>query len=450
MNSNLATARTRSASPVSEITAENRGVVLLGRVVSAGILALLIFGPIALGGVEPWAVLVLEVGTALLLSLWCVQQLRLGQLEVFDHPLFLPAGLFALLVLGQILFVRSVYVDATITQALKYAAYGSLVFLTAQYAKRRSDLKYMAMALTIFGFVFAVFAMLQSLSGTTKIYWLHAPSSSNAVIFGSYANHNHYAGLMELLIPFPLMFALGGMWRGAKRTLWAFAAVAMGCSLFLSKSRGGMIAFVVQLIVVGLLSLRRSSKQTYLAVGLAAVLMIGSLAWLDSSGVIRERVTSLRNPMAAAGIRFTILEDSARMFVVHPVLGWGLDVFPIAYPQYRSFPTDFFVNQAHNDYLQVLVETGALGFLLVLWFIYRFYWNALPFTRDWMQDMKSCVRAAALVACTGILVHSFTDFNLHVPANAALFFVLATIAAMPDNRSPHAYTHRRRRTHQPS
>jgi O-antigen ligase len=445
MNSNAATAGDWSAPQVSEMPVERDSVVLLARVVSLGILGLLIFGPLALGGVEPWAVLVLEVGTATLFSLWCVRQLPLGQMEIVAHPLLAPAGFFALLIACQILFRRSVYVDATISQALKYAAYGMLVFLTAQAAKRRSDLKYLAMSLTVFGFVFAVFAMLQSLSGTAKIYWFHEPSSSNAVIFGSYANHNHYAGLMELLIPFPLVFSLSELWRGAKRTLWAFAAVVMSASLFLSKSRGGMIAFVVQLLFVGWLSLRRRSKYRYVSLAAATVLLVAILLWLDSSGLIRERVTSLGNPMAAAGIRFTILQDSGRMFAARPLLGWGLDVFPIAYPQYRSFATDFFVNQAHNDYLQVLVETGAIGFLLVLFFLYRLYRNALPHTREWTHDLKSSVRTAALVGCTGLLVHSFSDFNLHVPANAALFYVLALIAAAPDNKPAHSSTRRVRR-----
>ena len=52
-----------------------------------------------------------------------------------------------------------------------------------------------------------------------------------------------------------------------------------------------------------------------------------------------------------------------------PFLGWGLGTFPIVYPQFRSFYTTFFVNQAHNDYLQLLVETGLAGFAIAIWFL---------------------------------------------------------------------------------
>ena len=57
--------------------------------------------------------------------------------------------------------------------------------------------------------------------------------------------------------------------------------------------------------------------------------------------------------------------DCLRMWREKPFLGWGLGTFPIVYPQFRSFYTTFFVNQAHNDYLQLLSELGVPGFLLI-------------------------------------------------------------------------------------
>jgi O-antigen ligase len=111
-----------------------------------------------------------------------------------------------------------------------------------------------------------------------------------------------------------------------------------------------------------------------------------------------------------------------------PVLGWGLGTFLIAYPQYRSFSTDLVVNQAHNDYVQVLVETGILGFACVAWFIVNLYRISL---RNWRAHSRVATVSVlgALVGCTGILIHSLSDFNLHIPANAAMFFVLCGIAS---------------------
>ena len=61
------------------------------------------------------------------------------------------------------------------------------------------------------------------------------------------------------------------------------------------------------------------------------------------------------------------------MFSQRPIWGWGLGTFPTVYPSYRSFYTNLFVNEAHNDYAQLLVETGLLGFALMLWFLICLY-----------------------------------------------------------------------------
>jgi O-antigen ligase len=122
-------------------------------------------------------------------------------------------------------------------------------------------------------------------------------------------------------------------------------------------------------------------------------------------------------------------KDSLRMFSKRPVWGWGLGTFPTVYPSYRSFYTNLFVNEAHNDYAQLLVETGLLGFGLMLWFLVRLYRYGLPTSRRWEFQWDGAVSLAALLGCTGILLHSFVDFNLQIPANAALFYVLCGLAA---------------------
>jgi O-antigen ligase len=106
------------------------------------------------------------------------------------------------------------------------------------------------------------------------------------------------------------------------------------------------------------------------------------------------------------GIRLDITKDSLRMFAHRPLLGWGLGTFPTA---------------AHNDYAQLLVEMGLLGFGLMIWFLIRLYQYGLPTSRRWEFQWDWAVSLAALLGCTGILVHSLVDFNLQIPANAVFF-----------------------------
>jgi O-antigen ligase len=119
------------------------------------------------------------------------------------------------------------------------------------------------------------------------------------------------------------------------------------------------------------------------------------------------------------------------MFLQKPVVGWGLRTFPVVYPQFRSFYTNFFVNEAHNDYLQLLAEMGLLGFGCMVWFLIVLYRAALRKIGNWTSDVSGAATLACMLGTTGILVHSLLDFNLQITANAALFYVFCTIAAAP-------------------
>jgi O-antigen ligase len=223
------------------------------------------------------------------------------------------------------------------------------------------------------------------------------------------------------------------MTSGNRKIAIAGVAALMGASIFLSGSRGGMVAFVVQMIVLGALLLRKREVgwQQPLMLGGFVVLVIIFLVWMGGNELTRRLISihSEAREEITGGVRLTIDRDCLRMFLKRPFLGWGLGTFPTVYPQFRSFYTNFFVNEAHNDYLQLLVETGVAGFSIALWFLVLLFRKAAGRMKNWTETATGCLTVAALLGCVGILVHSLLDFNLQIPANAALFFVLCTMAA---------------------
>src|SRR6266436_551927 len=272
-----------------------------------------------------------------------------------------------------------------------------------------------------------LYALVQDLTPNGKIFW-YWPAVSGR-IFGPYANHSHCAGLMEMLAPIPLAMALTDRARRHQQMLWIAAGILMGATIFVCGSRGGMIAFAAEMMFLAGLFVARSSPRTAWAL-CAICLVIGAFVfWIDDGRVLKQ-LDSLRDPLTNAAVtsRLAIARDSLRMVRDRPIAGWGLGLFPIIYPQYRSFSTDLLVNQAHNDYLQALVETGILGFACVLWFIGNLYHSGIRNLRA-QSSMADAQVLGPLVECTGILVHSASDFNLHIPANAALFFVLCGMAS---------------------
>jgi O-antigen ligase len=164
--------------------------------------------------------------------------------------------------------------------------------------------------------------------------------------------------------------------------------------------------------------------------GFLAVVIV-FLIWIGGNELTRRLISihSEAREEINGGVRLTIDRDCLRMLIKKPFLGWGLGTFPIVYPEFRSFYTNFFVNQAHNDYLQLLVETGLAGFSIAVWFLVLVFRQASGKLKNWTETASGAMTVAALLGCIGILVHSFLDFNLQIPANAAMFYVLCAIAA---------------------
>jgi len=414
-----------------------------------GVVGLLLFAPLAFGAVEVWASSILELGAALLISIWLLRQVRTGTLILTGNPAFFPMCAFGAIVLLQLLSGVSAYTHATSSAFMMYAAYASACFLITQTLTRTTHIRYAATALTAFGTFVALFAVLQSLSSNGKIYWLRTPRFGGW-IYGPYVNHNHYAGLMEMLAPIPLVFAFSKYAHGRKRWIAAAAAAFMGATIFLSGSRGGMAAYALQIaLFFWFLFRERTRNGVALVLGAFLLVALVSVAWIGGSEVTARISTVASNNKQtemASDIRFAIDRDSFHMFAKRPVLGWGLGTFADVYPQFRSFYTNQLVNRAHNDYLELLTDTGIMGFAIGIWFLIAVLRPAIRKATTWSGDVNGAVALAALLGISGILAHSFVDFNLQIPANAMLFYVLCAIGAADTRfRNPgRAHPHRSR------
>ena len=165
-----------------------------------GASAVLLLGPLAFGAVEPWSIFALEACAMLLLALWAYRQWIQRVLNVSDNALYRPMAAFFALVLVQWLLGTTAYRHVTYTHLLLYAAYGMLAFVVTQTLRRSSQFELLAKLFTGYGAVVASFAVLQGIAPNGKLYWIW-PLEQGGSIYGPYVNHNHYAGLMEMLLP---------------------------------------------------------------------------------------------------------------------------------------------------------------------------------------------------------------------------------------------------------
>ncbi len=396
----------------------------------AGASVVLLSAPLAFGAVQPWAIFLLQASATALFVAWGLHQWKSGELKVTWHPLYAPMLAFGALVALQWLTGLTSYRYVTYSLLLLYVSYGMLAFVVTQTLRRSSQVRTLAGAVCCYGLVLAAFSLLQGIAPNNKLYWIW-PLEQGGLIYGPYVNHNHYAGLMEMLTPFPLVLALSRHTEGNRKLVVAGIAALMAGTIFLSGSRGGMLAFGAQVLVLTVLLRKRGDWKQPVALGVFLAVMIGFLIWLGGNELTRRLVSiqSETRQELTGGVRMTIDRDCLRMLWEKPILGWGLGTFPVVYPRFRSFYTSFFVNEAHNDYLQLLVEAGIVGFGIAVWFLVVTFRGAATKLENWTETANGTLTVAALLGCIGILVHSFLDFNLQIPANAALFYVLCAVAA---------------------
>jgi O-antigen ligase len=429
-------------SATSTVNRRNQRAAQAGTALLYGVFGLLLFGPLAFGAVEPWSIFLMEAGSAALFLLWIVKQVLENEIRIRWNPLFLPIAAFGVLIVSQLVFRRTAYPHDTASLALLYFSYAMLCFLAAQALLKGSQARTLALVFSLYGAALASFALIQGISSNGRLYWIRQPRMGGW-IYGPYVNHNHYAGLMEMLVPIPLVLSLTKIASSRTRAAAAAVAAVMVGTIFLSGSRGGMLAIVAEIVILAVLLIKqKQGLRTAIGIGVFLVIVVALLTWVGGAELSKRIATAgSSHAELSSDIRHNINRDGLKMFLKRPVLGWGLGTFPVVYPQFRTFYTNFFVNEAHNDYLQLLVEMGVLGFGTMLWFLITLYKRAIKKIGHWTSEISGAVALACVLGLSGILVHSAVDFNLQIPANAALFYVLCTIAAS----EPFAQAARKRR-----
>jgi O-antigen ligase len=206
-----------------------------------------------------------------------------------------------------------------------------------------------------------------------------------------------------------------------------FAVVPIG-ALFLSASRGGIVSFAVEVGVVALwLVLRRTAGKHLLSGGAVLLLAFLMVSWLGVQQLV-ERFSTLQSLEVTAGKRASMRADTWRIFLDHPWKGTGLGTLQLVFPAYETHYDGKIVNHTHNDYLEGLAETGIAGGLCCAWFLGVLLFDSLRHLSRLSGTFSSALQLSGLVACLGFLIHSLVDFNLHIPSNALLFFLMANLA----------------------
>lgn len=446
-----------AAARVAATKAAAHPTTLAGRLVVFVLCAAVVLSALAFGTVHPWTLALFQAGAGLIVLLWALDAWGARRLRVSRSLLQLPlAGLFVvglvqLLPLGgaaaQLAGVeseaaRAISLDPyatrmTLVQLAALAVYFSAALVFIDTPKR---LRLVVRVLVIFGALLALFSLLQYFLNPEQIYWLRQPRFARP--FGPFVNRHHFASYMLLAAGLPLGLLFAGAVRKELLPLYAFAAVLMASALVATVSRGGLLGLGAQLLfLVALTALARrkgGSKEAddgaegrpllrrvglQLAFGIALVVGVLAFAGDELLGRMTESISSGN----VTSDRTTFWRGAREIIGERPWLGAGLGAFGVAYTRHDPTPGMARLDQAHNDYLQILADAGLVGGLLGLIFLASLFRQG--FARSGSPDkFRRGVAAGALSGCFGVLVHSLFDFPLHLAGIALLFLVLAALA----------------------
>lgn len=289
------------------------------------------------------------------------------------------------------------------------------------------------------GVALTVVAFVQAASPEPRrIYGLWRPRWDWAV-FGPYVNRNHFAGYLVMAAPLAIGFALEAIGRlraawGRRRRGWLllgeregnavlrWSAVVMVivAGLLASRSRGGVSSFALAALLLPLASPHR--RRTALVVSLLVGL---GLAWIGVGDIL-----SAFEVRGIKGSRLDMWRDMLSMVPRFPLFGDGWNAFATAFPWYQTVWKTDWIGEAHNDYLQVLIDAGALGaglFVALLAVVFR---GALA------RASRSPLDLGLFGALLGLALHGLVDFNGQIPANAATWIALAALAVGRPARDP--------------
>ena len=288
--------------------------------------------------------------------------------------------------------------------------------------------------------------------------WQNFGRTGEAAQWGTYVNHNHYAGFLEMALPFAVMYPVALLRRARRRGnlplatslaacgVWGLAGL-MVAGIVNSLSRMGFIATLGSLLAMGTLAfgnrplgwLRLSRKRRWGAAGMLAMALLAGLAFLPSEKLIL-RFAELTSSDPTGGGRAKLWAATIPLIRAYPVFGSGLGGYETAFLKFKTFDPLIRDDFAHNDYLQLLAELGLAGFAIL----------AVAACSVVMSTFRKAGRvprpggALFCVACAGalaaILLHSLADFNLYIPANAMLLAWIAGVS--PEARPPSAILNR--------
>ncbi len=416
------------------------------RLILALALGLLVLLPLAFGGFAQPA-----TGAALdaflmepfVLAEWLVTALLiLWAIRFWVNPkyrLLWPPVCWAVLAFTSYAVIRYFTADIEYLarqELVRVIVYAFVFFVVLNNLHRQESTQMLALSLIFLAMALSFYAVYQFAANSDRVWHLFKPYPHRGS--GTYICPNHLAGFLEMLLPLGLAYTLSGRVKPVTRILVGYASFSVLAGIAATVSRGAWVAVAISLgCFFVVLLLQRQHRLP--AIALLLVLAAGATLVLPRSFFIQQRIRRIvtNDGQLDDDARFKLWQPALRMWKTSPLIGVGPAHFDYRFRAFRPESLQEKPSYAHNDYLNTLADYGIIGVLLNASVWVFLGWGVIACWRavrgpasDLGQKRGSNKFAFVLGASAGllaILVHSFVDFNFHVPANALLAVALMAL-----------------------
>jgi O-antigen ligase len=448
------------------------------KILQYGLLILLLWSPLPAASVGEWSIFVIELAVAAMAAAYILldekpslnrhmppvlRRLRFFVAGFFVFVVFqalpLPAALVRLISPGSYEFQRlyspgfvppkfmslSIAPSATLREGLFLAACFLLGFLVLKTVTRGRQIRTIILVLIGSGVFQALYGLFELTRANPRLLFYKKIFSPDSVT-GTFVNRNHLSGYLEMIVPLAVGLAIARMnlltfgvrgfrekimlWtsKGVLENILIMAGIViMSLGIVLSNSRSGLAVLVFTMVLFFGFSVltysRTGTRQVWVRKFIRTAFLIVAIlaAYIGVGSTIKrfalEDILHEDRPLYWA--------NTADIVGDFPLFGTGLGTFASAYSAYETRGgSEMRLVHAHNDYLEYVAEIGVLGALILLGGILTIAVQAFLASRNRRNMEARGLALGGIISLAGIGLHTFTDFNLHIPANMVLFTVV--------------------------
>jgi O-antigen ligase len=413
------------------------------------VILVLLFTPFAFGGVNQTRALLektflspilfysnyfARLAIVLAAALWLIKMIAAKEIRFVKTPLDIPVALF--LAYTFFWFLASKARCLTGGELANIIAYVALYYVVVNNIRTKVQMNIIIAALIISAFLNATIGLIQCSgyilpsSGMQLDYAINLlrPEQYWGRVGGTFVCPNHFAGFMEMAIPFALAYVLFSKIPLGRKVALAFCGLIMTMGLLLSISRGGWAAFAVSAAFLFALAARAKKVPVAARVIPLVVILIGLAVVFTRSAHVRERfMMSFSEEDSSYLKRAHVWLDTVSLVRDHLLFGTGPGTFELAYREYRRPSVLLAIRYAHNDYLHTLADYGIIGLAIVLSGVVTFTTRMWAASKKLKRSLDKTLSYGILGALIAILVHSLVDFNMHIPSNAMTMAVIVAV-----------------------